>query len=332
MTKMAFLSCCMLLGMVLTGCDSAVESSSPSQGGASGAKLRVVATTTMLGDLVKQVGGDDIDLGVIMGAGVDPHTYKPSTADLGELSRAGRVIYNGLHLEGKMVELFEEKLKGKAFAVAEAIPHERLLAWQEGQDGAHDPHIWFDVRLWSLAAEKVRDVLVEADAAHADAHRRRAGEFVAKLKTLDDYARQTLAKCPKDKRVLITSHDAYNYFGRAYEVEVLGLQGISTETEAGLANINSAVDFIVSRKIPAIFVESSVSPKTIERVRDDCKSRGFDVKIGGELYSDAMGTPGEHAGYEVHTYEGMVRYNVDTIVNALVQGQGARGEGQEKSK
>jgi manganese/zinc/iron transport system substrate-binding protein len=309
MKHTAILLTCLL---VLTGCDS----SGGSPAGETG-KMRVVSTTTMIGDLVRRIGGDRVDLVIIMGAGVDPHTFKPSPADFAELAKARLAFYNGLHLEGKMVETFEDKLKDKSIAVAEQVPADKLLSWQEGQGGAHDPHIWFDVSLWTRAAEAVRDGLIKHDPAGADGYRQRAAELVASLTALHEEVKQKIGSIPKDRRVLITSHDAYSYFGKAYDIDVRGLQGISTETEAGIQAINGAVDFILEKKIPAIFVESSVSPKTIERVRDDCKARGFDVKIGGELFSDAMGAPGQHPPYAVETYEGMVRYNVDTIVNAL---------------
>jgi manganese/zinc/iron transport system substrate-binding protein len=279
--------------------------------------VRVVATTGMIADLVKNIGGERVAVTGLMGPGVDPHTYKPSPSDFAELAKAKITFYNGLHLEGKMVEVFQEKLKDKSFAVADAVPVDQRLAWQQGQGGAFDPHVWFDVRLWSLAAGAVRDGLIQHDPAGADAYRQRADEVVASLAKLHEETKRRIGSIPEDRRVLITSHDAYNYFGRAYGIQVRGLQGISTETEAGIQAINGAVDFILKKKIPAIFVESSVSPKTIERVRDDCKARGLDVKIGGELFSDAMGSPGQHPGYAVETYEGMVRYNVDTIVNAL---------------
>lgn len=298
----------LLASSALPGCDA---------GAASGeAKPRVVATTTIIGDLARRIGGDDIDLVVIMPAGVDPHTYKPSTEDMGTLSRGDLVLYNGLHLEGKMVELFEENLKDKAVAVTSGAPEAQLLPWQLGQGGAHDPHIWFDASLWTYAAETVADALASLDPPNASAYQERASKVKAQLQSLHHWARSELGKIPQDQRVLVTSHDAYNYFGRAYDIEVRGLQGISTETEAGIRDIQSAVDFIVARKIPAIFVESSVSHKTIERVQADCKARGFDVKIGGELYSDAMGVAGEHPPYAVDTYDGMFRYNVDTIVKA----------------
>ena len=304
------------LALWAAGCDRSAAGDGAGSG-SGGRKPRVVATTTMIGDLARRVGGADVDLVVIMPAGVDPHTYKPSTGDLGALSSADLVLYNGLHLEGKMVELFEERLRDRAVAVARGVPEAQLLPWKQGDGGAHDPHVWFDAKLWATAAREAGEALAKLDPPHAADYRRRAAETASAFVALDEEVRRKLASVPADKRVLITSHDAYNYFGRAYGVEVRGLQGISTETEAGLSNINSAVEFILSRKIPAIFVESSVSHKTIERVQADCRARGFDVVIGGELYSDALGAPGEHSGYAVDTYEGMFRYNVDTMVKAL---------------
>jgi len=282
------------------------------------AKLKIVATTTMIGDLVKQIGGDQVDVAVIMGAGVDPHTYKPSTSDLGAIARADAVFYNGLHLEGKMVELFEEKIPAKAFAVAEGVADKgRLLPWKEGTSEAHDPHIWFDVTLWIDAARHVGEMLAKIDAPQATAYKDGAAKYVQELTTLDAYVRERIAAVPEARRVLITSHDAYNYFAKAYGFRVRGIQGISTETEAGLAGIASAVDFILKDKIPALFVETSVPHNTIERVLADVQSRGFNARLGGELYSDAMGAPGERPGYAVETYAGMVRYNIDTICSAL---------------
>jgi manganese/zinc/iron transport system substrate-binding protein len=306
-----------LIGVVggatsLSGCDRSGGGSASSDG-----KLRVVATTTMIGDLVSRIGGDRISLKVIMGAGVDPHTFKPSPSDFAELAGAKLIFYNGLHLEGKMVETFERKLNDKSIAVTAGFLANDLLAWQEGQSGAHDPHVWFNVRHWAKAAGAVRDGLIKFDPAGESAFKQRADEVIASLMALDAEVKQKIGSIPEARRVLITSHDAYSYFGKAYNIDVRGLQGISTETEAGIQAINGAVDFILKNKIPAIFVESSVSPKTIERVRDDCKAKGFDVRIGGELFSDAMGQPGQHPGYAVETYEGMVRYNVDTIVKAL---------------
>lgn len=280
-------------------------------------KPRVAATTTMIGDLVRQIAGDRVHLDTIIGPGVDPHTFKPSTSDLGKLSQADRVFYNGLHLEGKMIELFEEKLKDRAIAVAAKVPENKLQPWQQGQGGAHDPHIWFDVKLWMIAAEAVRDGLISLDPAGTAEYQAKADALLSQMTELDDYVRRKVQEIPAGRRMLVTSHDAYNYFGVAYGMQVYGLQGISTESEAGVANINQAVETILKYKIPAIFVESSVSHATIERVQADCKARGFEVAIGGELFSDAMGAPGQHPPYVVETYDGMVRYNVDTVANAL---------------
>jgi len=297
-------------GLLLSGCK---QGSSPDVGG----KLRVVCTTTMVADLVRRVGGDRIDVRVIMGAGVDPHTYKPTPGDIAELSAAPIIFYNGLHLEGKMVDLFEKELKSKAHALAAAVPEDRLLGWKNEEGGVHDPHIWFDVGLWAAAVPMVQRELSAKDPGGADLYQKNGQAFADSLAALDQSVRARLASVPAERRELITSHDAYSYFGKTYDVKVHGLQGISTETEAGLREINQAVQFIVERKIPAVFVETSVSHKTIERVIADCRSRGWEVKHGGELYSDAMGNPGERPGYAVETYEGMVNYNVDTIVSAL---------------
>jgi manganese/zinc/iron transport system substrate-binding protein len=295
----------------LAACDKSGTSSS------GGSKPKIVATTTMIGDLVHQIGGDKVELTVLMPPGTDPHTYKPTTKDLADISRATLVFYNGLHLEGKMVELFEEKMKKTAVAVSREIPEGKLLGWKAGQGGTHDPHIWFDPTLWKYAATAVRDELARIDSANKAQYDERLNDVLARLDKLDAYIADALNKIPSDRRVLITSHDAFNYYGTRYKIEVKGLQGISTETEAGLSNIQEAVRFILQRKITAIFIESSVNPATIKRVQADCKSAGLDVKIPGELYSDAMGKPGEHAGYAVETYEGMLKYNTDTIANAL---------------
>jgi len=299
--------------LLITACDS-----KPGAGPSASGKPKVVATTTMIGDLVAQIAGDKVDLTVIMPAGTDPHTYKPKTKDLGDIAGASRVFYNGLHLEGKMVELFEQKMKDKAIAVTSSLDHSKeLIPWKEGDGGAHDPHVWFDVTLWARAGQLVKDTLVKDDPANAAHYEQRYKDFATRMEALDKYVKDAVTSIPADRRVLITSHDAFSYFGRRYGVDVRGLQGISTETEAGLSNVREAVQFIVAKKIPAIFVESSVNPQTINRVQADCKAAGWDVKIGGEMYSDAMGAPGEHAGYAVETYDGMVRYNTDLLVKGL---------------
>jgi manganese/zinc/iron transport system substrate-binding protein len=301
----------LISGLLLT-CLLVASGCGRSEGNDTGPK-RVVVTTTMIGDLVKQIAGDKVHLTVIMGAGVDPHTYKPSPADMANLGKADLIFYNGLHLEGTMVELFEKELKGKAVAITRNIPEDKLLT----ADGAHDPHVWFDASLWVIAARTVATELAGLDPTRLGESYVQSQIVEQDLQALHEEVKTIIGSIPKERRVLITSHDAYSYFGKAYDIEVRGLQGISTEGEASISSISAAVDFIVSRKIPAVFVETSVPHKTIERVIADCRARGVEVKEGGELYSDAMGAPGERPGFAVETYRGMLLYNANTIANAL---------------
>jgi manganese/zinc/iron transport system substrate-binding protein len=282
-----------------------------------GERPRVVATTTMIGDLVRQIGGEHVRLVVIMGPGVDPHMYRPRPSDLAEIRRAERVFYNGFHLEGRMVELLERQLGERAVAVTRGIPQERLIPWAEDGYGAYDPHVWFDVSLWMMSAETVRDELIAILPEHREELESNAGQLLERMEALHRYVQEQVDSLPEERRVLITSHDAFNYFGRQYGVDVRGIQGLSTDAEPGQAQVLAAVRFIVETRVPAMFVETSVNPRIIERVQSDVRSRGHEVRIGGELYSDAMGAPGEQEGYEVETYEGMMRYNVDTFVAAM---------------
>ena len=279
--------------------------------------LDVVATTGMIADTARVVGGDHVKVKGLMGPGVDPHLYKASAGDVQTLSRADIILYNGLHLEGKMSEVFEQMQKRgiRTVAVTDGIDRGVLISPPEF-GGNYDPHVWFDVSLWMEVVEDVRDSLVEADPENADAYRANAEAYIAELEELDEYVKTKAAQVPEDKRVLITAHDAFNYFGRAYGFQVKGLQGISTESEAGTADVQALATFIVDKKIPAIFVESSVPPKYIEAVQAAAEARGFKVKVGGSLYSDALGNPGSTAG----TYAGMVRENIDTITSALMDG------------
>lgn len=282
-------------------------------GGIAGAApLRVVATTSMVADLAKEVGGADAAIEGLMGPGVDPHLYKPTASDVLKLQRAEVVLYNGLLLEGRMTELFAKMSGGKRVvcAVAEALPADQLI----GTEGAHhDPHVWFDVALWSRCVDPVVDAFSRADPPRAQAYRERGDAVKSRLAELHTWAIEKIAELPRERRILVTSHDAYGYFGRAYAFQVVGLQGISTASEAGLADMARLVDFIKARGVKAIFVESSVSPATIRRIAQDAR-----VSIGGELFSDAMGTPGQiENGYDLGTYEGMVKHNVTTIVEAL---------------
>jgi manganese/zinc/iron transport system substrate-binding protein len=265
----------------------------------------------MISDVVKEVGGEHVEVVGLMGPGVDPHLYKASQGDISKLEHAEIIFYGGLHLEGKMTEIFEKMSHKKTVvAVTGKIPEERLRLVA---DGTHDPHVWFNVRLWMSATETIRDTLVEEDPEHQEDYRTRAEAYLAKLEELDRYAKEQIATIPKQGRVMVTAHDAFGYFGDAYDIEVVGLQGISTAAEYGSKDVTGLRDMLVERGIKAVFVESSVPKKSIEAVIEGAKKKGHEVNIGGELFSDAMGKSGTAEG----TYIGMVRHNVDTIVGAL---------------
>lgn len=275
--------------------------------------IRAVATTGMVADAVLVVGGERVRVRALMGPGIDPHLYKASEGDVRRLEQADVVFYSGLHLEAKMADVLERiGDRRRTVAVTRGIPEASLLR-PPAFEGQADPHVWFDVRLWSNAVEAVRDALVEADPAHADGYRMRAAAYLDRLAALDTEVRRLAVSVPAARRVLVTAHDAFGYFGRAYGFEVVGLQGISTASEAGTKDVARLADLIASRRIPAIFVESSVSPRTIGAVQEAVRSRGFDVEIGGSLFSDAMGTAGTPEG----TYPGMVRHNITVIAEAL---------------
>ncbi len=291
--------------IVMTGCGK-TQGAFKEEG-----KLHVTATIGMITDVVKEIGGDRVEVIGLMGPGVDPHLYKASQGDISKLEDAEIILYGGLHLEGKMTEIFEKMGKKETVVpVTKNIPEAqlRLVA-----DGAHDPHVWFNVKLWMSATETIRDTLIESDPANAEEYRSNAAAYLAKLEELDRYAREQIATIPKQGRVMVTAHDAFGYFGDAYDIEVVGLQGISTAAEYGSKDVTGLRDMLVERGIKAVFVESSVPKKSIEAVIEGAKKKGHDVKIGGELFSDAMGEAGTTEG----TYIGMVRHNVDTIVGAL---------------
>ena len=287
-------------------------------------KLNIVTTVGMIADAASIIGGEHVQVTGLMGPGVDPHLYKASEGDVTRMAEADLILYGGLHLEGKMGEVFERmQSRIPTVAVGEAIPEERRLrvAGKSGK-GQYDPHIWFDVSLWMLVSDVIARTLVEQDSAHAAYYLANAAAYHDSLQALHDWVLEKTNLVPKDKRVLITAHDAFTYFSRAYDFDVRGLQGISTATEAGTGDVIRLADFIATRQIPAIFVESSVPPRTIEAVQAAVRSRGFDVKIGGELFSDAMGSTGTPEGH----YLGMVRHNVNTIVDALTERDHMAGE------
>lgn len=274
---------------------------------------KILATTGMLADLARNIGGPDVAVEALMGPGVDPHLYKASAGDVARLSRADLILYNGLHLEARMADVLgDERLRVKSVPVGERLNPERLLTADE-TGKTHDPHVWFDVALWTDAAGVVRDELARRFPERASHFEANAARYITELEALDREVRERITAIPEPQRVLITAHDAFRYFGRAYGIEVHGLQGISTTSEAGTADVENLAAFIVSRRIPALFVESSVPPRTIEAVQQAVRSKGFDVKIGGELFSDSMGD----AGTPESTYAGMVRHNVSAIVAGL---------------
>jgi len=276
-------------------------------------KLRIVTTTGQVAEVARHVGGDRVSVTALMGPGIDPHLYKASAGDVERLRQADLILFNGLHLESKMGDVIGQLgARQPTLAIAGALPEAQLISPSNFPD-SHDPHVWFDVALWSLTVAPVAEKLAQLDPEHADAYRQRADAYRAELAELHAYALAQFATIPANQRVLITAHDAFSYLGRAYGLEVRGLQGISTATEAGTADVKGLAEFIAARRIPALFVETSVSPRAIEAVRQAVKSRGFDVVLGGEVYSDALGD----AGTPVGTYTGMVRHNVDTITAAL---------------
>lgn len=276
-------------------------------------KIRIVTTTGMIKDAVEHVTGDKAEVIALMGPGVDPHLYKATQGDLEKLTSADIVFYNGLHLEGKMGEVFEKLGRLKpVIAVSKDIPEERLRTIP-GFAGTHDPHIWFDVKLWEEAVKAVRGFMVQYDSASATLYEKNAQAYLHEMDSLHTSVKTQLQQIPETQRVLITAHDAFGYFGDAYGIEVRGLQGISTVSEFGLKDVTDLVNFIISRKIKAIFVETSVSQKSINAVVEGCNQKGWQVKIGGSLYSDAMGAAGTPSG----NYLGMVSANVNTIVTAL---------------
>ena len=274
-------------------------------------RLYVVATTGMIADLVLNVGGDIVRIDALMGPGVDPHLFKATASDARKLLKAQVIFYNGLHLEGKMESIFKKLKKQKSvYAIADAIPKNLLRSVGEE---IYDPHIWFDVSLWEKAAEEIARCLSLADKKNASFYGERSKVYREKLQKLHEWARLQIGSIEKEKRLLITAHDAFGYFSQAYDIEVMGLQGISTQAEYGIKDVERIVDILVKRKIHAIFVESSIPSRILESVVYGCKKQNHDLKMGGSLFSDAMGESGTTEG----TYLGMVEHNVRTIVQEL---------------
>jgi manganese/zinc/iron transport system substrate-binding protein len=284
--------------------------------------MQAVATIGMITDVVSEVGGSRVRVEGLMGPGVDPHLFKASAGDVRRLSGAEVIFYNGLHLEAAMAEVLEEMSDRKpTFAVTDGIDRD-LLHTSATFQGNYDPHVWFDVTMWMSAVDAVEEALVGLDPAGEAEFRASAAALKDTLRVLDAWVAERVAELPPERRVLITAHDAFEYFGKRYGFEVIGLQGISTASEAGTGDVQRMVDAIIEKQIPAIFVETSVPRRTIEAVQAAVRSRGFDVEIGGSLFSDAMGNPGTPEG----RYPGMVRHNVNMIVDALRPTDDGAGE------
>jgi manganese/zinc/iron transport system substrate-binding protein len=288
--------------------------------------LNIVATTGMVADITRHVVGEHGDVVALMGEGVDPHLYKPTASDARKIMNSDMIFYSGLLLEGRMTDTFLKAAQmGKTvFPVTELIEETYLLEPPEF-DGHWDPHVWMDVSAWSRAVEAVATALCEQDKEHCDDYKANAKQYSEQLAKLHSYAVSSIASIPKEQRVLITAHDAFNYFGRAYGIEVVGIQGLSTESEAGIEDVNRLVNMIVEKGITAVFVESSVSDRNVKALIEGAKSKGHEVTIGGRLFSDAMGKTDTYEG----TYIGMIDHNITTITNAL---GGTHAEGLREKK
>lgn len=303
------LLCCLMLTLFNSACTQIETKGAVPQG----KRMKVVTTTGILKDAVVNIVGDAADVESVMGSGVDPHLYKATQGDLNKLTEADVIIYNGLHLEGKMGEVLEKLSRLKTvIAAAEGITEAALRSSPQFQD-SHDPHVWFDVSLWQQVVAHLSQELQQKDPQHAALYQKQTEVYLQKLAALHEEVKAEIASIPESQRILITAHDAFGYFGDAYDIEVRGLQGISTVSEFGLQDVSSLVKYIADNKIKAVFVESSVSPKAIEAVVEGSRKRGHQVRIGGTLYSDALGADNTSEG----TYEGMVRYNVKAIVSSL---------------
>ena len=297
-----------------TGLALALACGGPTDRAVAQERLQVVATTGMIADVVRNVAGEHADVAQLMGQGVDPHLYKATRSDVTTMLRGDLVFYNGLLLEGKLTDaLVRVATSGRpVFAVTELVDESFLLEPPEFQ-GLFDPHLWMDPGAWTSTVAVVRDKLAELDPTHADDYAANAAAYTAQLQKLDAYAEEVLATVPAERRILVTAHDAFNYFGRRYGFQVEGIQGISTESEAGLQRVEALVDLLVERQVPAVFVETTIPERSVKALTAGAAARGHEVVIGGALFSDAMGAPGTYEG----SYVGMIDHNVTTIARAL---------------
>lgn len=305
--------------VILTSLSAAALVATPLR--AADTELSVVATTGMIADAARQVGGDLVTVTALMGPGVDPHAYRQTRTDIVAATRADLVLWHGLYLEAQMEDFLTQLgTRTNVVAVGEAVPQTQLIAHEDYSD-KFDPHVWMVPDLWAHVVTGVRDALIATAPDHADTFTANAETHLADLARLQTYADASIATIPDQARVLLTAHDAFGYLGRAFDFDVIGIQGISTESEAGLNRISDLVDMLVTRDIRAVFVETSVSDRNIRALIEGAAARGHTVKIGGELYSDAMGPADTYEG----TYLGMIDHNITTITNALGGTVPARG-------
>jgi manganese/zinc/iron transport system substrate-binding protein len=303
----------MVLALAAAGCGSE-DGGDASASAVSDRKVRVTTTTNFITDTVRQIGGDRVEVTGLMGPGVDPHLYKASASDVGTLRRADIIVYGGLQLEGKMADLLEQlEERQTTVAITRDIPRDRLLLPPDDVAEQYDPHVWFDVTNWMVAARTAAAVLKEKDPEHAEHYDRNLARYLTELEELDGYVKQRIAEIPERQRVLVTSHDAFEYFGRRYGLDVEAIQGISTATEATTADVQRVARVIAERDVKAAFIESSVPRQTIDAVLAAARRQGGDARIGGELFTDAAGEEGSPEG----TYVGMIRANADRIVEGL---------------
>jgi len=295
--------------LLLAGCGRPDAGPFPDDG-----RLRVTATTGMIADAARVVGGDRVAVQGLMGPGVDPHLYRASQRDLVRLTEADLILYNGIDLEGRMAQVLERLAATRPVVrVTDTIPVSDLRRVDDYGEAAYDPHVWFDAGLWMHVVERIRDAFIEHAPDGAETFAANAAAYLDELEALDAWTRDAIASIPEEARVLVTAHDAFGYFGAAYGIEVVALQGLSTAAEYGLRDVERVADLIVSRRVKAVFIETSLSPRAVEALVAGVRARGHEVAVGGELYSDALGAADSPTG----TYAGMFRHNVETLVEAL---------------